>query len=208
MAFVQTGLRDNVVDEMASRRSTFARSKGGKYDKLSTQLLDTVESEFRDDAGSDTTILATGEIRVNVSTELDDLTFAKVCSFGNAHVAEWTPRLTDTILEHGTPSGAFTLGETVTGGTGGATAVVEGVGADFIQISTVVGTFQVGEVITGGTSTETATLTHPTIAAGGDPEQAKQRFAVFTFRSNTLAVLGVATAVTYTATIKGTVPTS
>jgi hypothetical protein len=193
---------------MGSRRSTFARSKGGKYDKLADQLMDNVESEFREDAGSGTTLTTTGEIRVDVSGQLDDLTFSQVCNQGNAHTAEWTPRTTDSIFEHGTPSGAFTLGETVTGGTSGSTAVVEGVGADFIQVSTISAPFEVGEVITGGTSTETATLTHPTIAAGGDPEISQQRFAVYTFRDNTLAVLGAPTGVAYTALIRGTAPPS
>ena len=65
-----------------------------------------------------------------------------------------------------------------------------------------------GELITGGGSSETATLTHPTVAAGGDPEISAQRFLVATFKDNLLAVLGSPTAVTFTAMIRGAAPTS
>lgn len=54
-------------------------------------------------------------------------------------------------------SGSFQLGETVTGGTSGATGIVVGFrGTDGLILSTVSGTFAEGEEITGGTSTETA----------------------------------------------------
>ena len=211
MAFVQTGIRDDVVTDLSDTRSQIRRSKGGKYQKFGAQLLDNVESEFRDDAGSATTITTTGEVRVDVSGSLDDLTFAQVCNLGGARVAEWTPRLTDSIFEHGSvTSGPFTLGETVTGGSSGSTAVVEGVaiGGDFLQVSTISAPFEVGEVITGGGSGASATLTHPTVVAPGDPEISAQRFLVATFKDNTLAVLGSPTAVTFTATIRGAAPTS
>jgi hypothetical protein len=64
-------------------------------------------------------------------------------------------------------SGTFTVGETVTGGTNGHTAVVEYVGDTFLVVSTmrtkfnvtaVAGTLETGELITGGTSAETGIL--------------------------------------------------
>jgi hypothetical protein len=64
-------------------------------------------------------------------------------------------------------SGTFTVGETVTGGTNGHTAVVEYVGDTFLIVSTmrtkfnvtaVSGTLETGETITGGTSSETGIL--------------------------------------------------
>jgi hypothetical protein len=64
-------------------------------------------------------------------------------------------------------SGTFTVGETVTDGTKGHSAVVEYVGDTFIIVSTfrtkfnvtaVAGTLETGEVITGGTSGETGIL--------------------------------------------------
>jgi len=56
----------------------------------------------------------------------------------------------------------FTLGETVTGGTSGATAVVYHKSADFILVKeSINGTFVLNETITGSTSGVTAT-THPT----------------------------------------------
>lgn len=64
-------------------------------------------------------------------------------------------------LTYNTVSGAFTPGETVTGGTSGATAVVleEHVVGTAMHINTIAGgPFSVAETITGGTSGETAVL--------------------------------------------------
>ena len=57
----------------------------------------------------------------------------------------------------GTVSGAFTLGETVTGGTSGATGLLSygPAGASYIRLREESGTFQTGETATGGTSGET-----------------------------------------------------
>lgn len=65
-------------------------------------------------------------------------------------------------LNYSTRSAAFTLGETITGGTSGATATVTlevflG-GAGYLVIGAVAGTFVDGETITGGTSGSTATV--------------------------------------------------
>lgn len=62
---------------------------------------------------------------------------------------------------HGVVTGGpFTVGETITGGTSAATAVVQRVDTDGLAVDTIGGTppFTDGEVITGGTSTATATL--------------------------------------------------
>ena len=54
-------------------------------------------------------------------------------------------------------SGPLEVGETVTGGTSGATGVIFTFkGTTVLVLTSVVGTFVDGEVITGGTSTETA----------------------------------------------------
>lgn len=55
-------------------------------------------------------------------------------------------------------SGAFTVGETVTGGTSSETAVVVSYTTGKIIVNTVSGAFTNGETITGGTSGQTATL--------------------------------------------------
>lgn len=58
-------------------------------------------------------------------------------------------------------SGDFAEGETVTGGTSGATAFVEYVwdfGRSYLQVSGITGTFSSGETVTGGTSGATATI--------------------------------------------------
>lgn len=62
-------------------------------------------------------------------------------------------------LSHGTVSGGpFQAGETVTGGTSGATAKVAWPDASHLELINVVGTFQAGETITGGTSTASASV--------------------------------------------------
>jgi hypothetical protein len=53
-------------------------------------------------------------------------------------------------------NGPYVVGETITGGTSGATAVVRVVGSGFLDVDTVVGTFQNAETLTGGTSGATA----------------------------------------------------
>jgi hypothetical protein len=61
-------------------------------------------------------------------------------------------------LNHGGSSGTFVVGETITGGTSGATGVVLSVATlSLAQIGTG-GTFAAGEQITGGTSGATATI--------------------------------------------------
>lgn len=63
-------------------------------------------------------------------------------------------------LEYSTlVGGPFAIGETVTGGSSGATAVVESRDTGKLIFSSVVGTFTVGETITGGTSGATAVVT-------------------------------------------------
>ena len=64
-------------------------------------------------------------------------------------------------------TGSFQAGETITGGTSGATATVFEVTSDeFIAVNeTITGTFQVGETITGGTSGASADL-HASDASG------------------------------------------
>lgn len=58
-------------------------------------------------------------------------------------------------------SGTFTVGETITGGSSTATAVITAVSSedDYILTGAFTGTFTDGETITGGTSSVTATLT-------------------------------------------------
>lgn len=56
-------------------------------------------------------------------------------------------------------SGAFTVGETVTGGTSAQTAVVlADVNGEYLLLGTISGAFTVGETITGGTSAKTAVV--------------------------------------------------
>ena len=75
-------------------------------------------------------------------------------------------------------SGSFTDGETITGGTSGASATVDSTtSTEVLDVSSVSGTFKAGETITGGTSGTTATvselnpksilLTSNTIIPGG-----------------------------------------
>lgn len=69
------------------------------------------------------------------------------------------------------PSGAFTVGETITGGTSGVTAIVQTYNANYLIVSNWSGFFTVGEIITGGLSLQTATVaTHPRRTIEGDVE--------------------------------------
>lgn len=64
-----------------------------------------------------------------------------------------------TRLNHGTvTSGPFVVGETVTGGTSAATAVVQKVGTNYLVVDNITGTFSASETITGGTSSATSPL--------------------------------------------------
>ncbi len=64
------------------------------------------------------------------------------------------------LIYHGSVTGGpFVAGETITGGTSGATGRVNSVGPVFLNYTAVSGTLVISEVITGTTSTATATST-------------------------------------------------
>ena len=64
----------------------------------------------------------------------------------------------------------FTKGETITGGTSGATAKVDTTDGQFITTEESTGTWQASETITGGTSGSTATLSPTDFYTKGDIE--------------------------------------
>jgi hypothetical protein len=79
----------------------------------------------------------------------------------NAYVANnFITGANEKLLTNGLPSSpAFQLGETITGGTSGVTAVIYDTSSDYVLIkSSASGSFTNGETITGGTSGATATL--------------------------------------------------
>lgn len=84
-------------------------------------------------------------------------------------------------------SGVFTNGETITGGTSGATGrIVLDTSGTSMTVDNVTGTFVTGEIITGGTSSATATINTITSAryhAGMDRNQTNTQSATFTFVS-------------------------
>ena len=63
------------------------------------------------------------------------------------------------IIAYSGASGAFQVGETITGGSSGATAVIVSDDGFALTIKTLVGTFTLGETITGSSSEVTATIT-------------------------------------------------
>ena len=64
----------------------------------------------------------------------------------------------DAYIEFGTPSGTFTVNETVTGGTSSATARVKANKLGHLTLTDVSGTFSVSETITGGSSAATGVV--------------------------------------------------
>ncbi len=68
-------------------------------------------------------------------------------------------------IAYDTLVGAFQIGETITGGTSGATTVITSDSGSEMEGNTVLGIFQTGETITGGTSGATAN----TIGVAGAP---------------------------------------
>lgn len=60
---------------------------------------------------------------------------------------------TDTVITLSSTTGAFAIGDAITGGTSGATASARVISPGYLLIDNVVGTFQVGETITGGAGT-------------------------------------------------------
>lgn len=81
-------------------------------------------------------------------------------------------------------SGAFTVGETVTGSTSGATGQVFFDSGILMYIENINGRFDEGETITGGTSGATATITTITSQdyhRGGDQDQTPFQEATFTW---------------------------
>jgi hypothetical protein len=77
-------------------------------------------------------------------------------------------------LAHGVVVGAFEVGETITGGTSGATAVIAGfkntVILNLSDIDESAGAFVAGETITGGTSAATATVSAAVVPTSYDGE--------------------------------------
>lgn len=74
-------------------------------------------------------------------------------------------------MKYGTVLGAFTLGETITGGTSGATATIyrfDGTGQFYL--TDIVGTFVASETITGGTSAATAVVSSAVQVVSTDEE--------------------------------------
>lgn len=71
-------------------------------------------------------------------------------------VGFYTPYICTTT----TVVGTFTAGETITGGTSGATAQIKtiGIGGSVLEWSLYTGQFQIGETVTGGTSGATAVI--------------------------------------------------
>lgn len=104
------------------------------------------------------------------------------------------------------PSGTLQVGETVTGGTSGATGIIALIeGTSYILVKTVAGTFQAAETITGTTSSATATIgvesllrthlfsrlnnnTHPTYTLYGKDDVGDHRSAYCMLASLELSV--------------------
>jgi len=138
---------DSVTTPTSSGALAFVTSAApatGTVFYLDFVRLQVIESSV---AGVLTGDVGTGTNTVNFTTGAVDVELAAAA-------------LSATLFHGVVTSGPFQVGETVTGGTSTATAVVSAVGTGLLQFGAVTnGPFQVGETITGGTSTATATVT-------------------------------------------------
>ena len=160
-----------------------------------------------ENSGSDFTGVASGapanvgEVAVDFSAEFDDVTYldpkAAALGAGSGQHVFWSQKPAERVIEHGAvTSGPFVIGDTLTGGTSGATANVVGVGAGFLQIDTIIGgPFAKDEVITGSGGA-TATVT----SAG---ELNQRRFAYIQFKDFADAFIPDATLVSFTYEVRG-----
>ena len=147
--------------------------------------LNIVSSSFSPRIGS-VFIANAGQYGINQSDGADGAQvsngFVRASRSANIRFFDSTLRLSDSeiyslyplVLDLSSISGTFQVGETITGGTSGATATVQyfwNSTRKFVSLSGVSGTFQVGETITGGTSGATATVdalvTPATVSKGG-----------------------------------------
>jgi len=97
-----------------------------------------------------------------------DITIDSISPALGGETVAFTIRTANVRLLHGTvTSGPFQVGETITGGSSGATGTVvaeEDTATDkFLLLDPVTGTFESGETISGGTSFATAVLTQPPV---------------------------------------------
>lgn len=106
--------------------------------------------------------------------------YSQVISAADFNNIQFTlfPALTATI---GTVVGTFQIGETVTGGSSGATGVISAFTATTITLTTVTGTFTNAETITGVTS-----AAHAAISAISTPN-----FTIVAYKSNQKPINGV-----------------
>jgi hypothetical protein len=99
----------------------------------------------------------------NVSMEqgaagLDQAVLAKVGGYNGFNWCRTEGDWNNRVLNVSSVAGTFQEGETVTGGTSGATGVILAFTATEICVGEIVGTFSAAETITGGTSAATATV--------------------------------------------------
>ena len=74
------------------------------------------------------------------------------------------------VQEENTFGSAFVKGETITGGTSGATAKVDSTDGQYITVEESDGTWQASETVTGGTSGTTGTMAPSDFYTKGDIE--------------------------------------
>lgn len=80
---------------------------------------------------------------------LNDVAFSPILSTALPPTAEIT---------FVTYTGTFKIGETITGGTSGATGIISSISGNSLTLETLIGAFQIGETVTGGTSGATAVI--------------------------------------------------
>jgi len=137
-------------DESAPRIDSLGATEAGSTDGGTTVRVnghklsfDTLTVKFDGVAGTGLSVIDEASADVDTPAGKVELVLANICQ----------------KLAHGSVTGGpFQVGETVTGGTSGATAVVRQVEAAYLMVDSVTDIFEDAETITGGTSGATADL--------------------------------------------------
>ena len=130
-----------------SVKNVFIRAEGGVINRPGTKRLHNFSQSYSQPSA---TVTVTDYANIAVGTQL-----SFILDDGTKIILEF--ELATFEISIGSITGTYSIGETVTGGTSGATGVYISNTASTMVLKTISGTFQSGETLTGGTSSATST---------------------------------------------------